>query len=226
MSPEKSHLDLIIKGGSRGTSRRQTMTDNKPIPPVPPTEEPAAAKPARKPRQTARKSAQKPDIVAETPAGKDDPVAQAKETASKEAAATAKAAKAAANEAAKAAKSATAAAKSKATVKANEAAVAARAAADELAKAAEAAAGPRMESAFEQFLEHQRNAVKEVGRALEAMIPEGVRDHGSTAYKQTIEGYRGLFNAVMDEVNTKVEQFKPEWLKSEDEEQDEEEPEK
>jgi len=187
-----------------------------PAPPVPPVEEPA--EPARKPRTTRSKAKkEEPEIVAETTTGSPDPVAQAQKSASKQAEATAKAARSAANEAAKAAKSASAAARSKATAKANEAAAAAKAAADELAKAAESAAGPRMDSAFEQFLEHQRNAVKEVGRALEAMIPDGVREHGSSAYKETIEGYRGLFNAVIDEVNTKVEQFTPEFLKTQDE---------
>lgn len=55
-------------------------------------------------------------------------------------------------------------------------------------------------TAFEEFLYHQRRALEETGKALEALLPEGFRTHGSNASKEFTKGFRVLVDAAMDEL--------------------------
>lgn len=52
---------------------------------------------------------------------------------------------------------------------------------------------------FEEFMEHQRRALEETGKALEALLPEGFRTHGCNASKEFTQGFRVLVDAAMDE---------------------------
>jgi hypothetical protein len=61
---------------------------------------------------------------------------------------------------------------------------------------------------FDEFVEHERKAVQEFGKALAAVLPEGVREHGDAAVTEMIEGYRRLFNATLDDVAKLVERAK------------------
>lgn len=54
---------------------------------------------------------------------------------------------------------------------------------------------------FEEFLYHQRRALEETGRALEALLPEGFRKHGSNASKEFSKGFKVLLDAALDELN-------------------------
>jgi hypothetical protein len=53
---------------------------------------------------------------------------------------------------------------------------------------------------FEEFLFHQRRALEETGRALEALLPEGFRKHGSNASKEFTKGFRVLVDAAVQEL--------------------------
>lgn len=53
---------------------------------------------------------------------------------------------------------------------------------------------------FEEFLYHQRRALEETGKALEALLPEGFREHGTEATRQFTKGFRVLVDAALDEV--------------------------
>jgi hypothetical protein len=53
---------------------------------------------------------------------------------------------------------------------------------------------------FETFLFHQRRALEETGKALEALLPEGFREHGATATKEFTKGLRVLMEAAVEEV--------------------------
>jgi hypothetical protein len=53
---------------------------------------------------------------------------------------------------------------------------------------------------IEEFLYHQRRALEETGRALEALLPEGFRTHGSQASREFTKGFRVLVDAAMDEM--------------------------
>jgi len=53
---------------------------------------------------------------------------------------------------------------------------------------------------FEEFLYHQRRALEETGRALESLLPEGFRKHGSQASKEFSRSFRVLVDAAMSEI--------------------------
>lgn len=55
-------------------------------------------------------------------------------------------------------------------------------------------------TAFEEFLYHQRRALEETGKALEALLPEGFRVHGSNASKEFTKGFRVLVDAAVEEL--------------------------
>lgn len=56
------------------------------------------------------------------------------------------------------------------------------------------------QTAFEEFLSHQRRALEETGKALEALLPEGFRVHGSNASKEFTKGFKVLVSAAMQEL--------------------------
>lgn len=55
-------------------------------------------------------------------------------------------------------------------------------------------------TAFETFLTHQKRALEETGKALEALLPEGFRVHGSNASKEFTKGFKVLVTAAMQEL--------------------------
>lgn len=59
---------------------------------------------------------------------------------------------------------------------------------------------------FEKFLFHQRRAVEETGKALEALLPEGFREHGSEASREFIKGFRVLVDAAIAEIEKAAEE--------------------
>lgn len=62
---------------------------------------------------------------------------------------------------------------------------------------------------FEEFVTHQRRAVEEMGKALEALLPEGFREHGAEASKEFTKGFKVLVDAAIGElekVSKKVEE--------------------
>jgi hypothetical protein len=64
------------------------------------------------------------------------------------------------------------------------------------------------ETAFDVFIEHQKKALVETRKALVALIPKNVQDHGKAAYKEALEGYRSFVNSVVDEVVETIEKVK------------------
>ncbi|MFW5709509.1 MAG: hypothetical protein ACOCX5_04740 [Chloroflexota bacterium] len=61
---------------------------------------------------------------------------------------------------------------------------------------------------FDIFLDQQRKAAVEAGKALEGLVPAGLREHGSAAFREMVEGYRQLFNAAIDRVVDRIERVK------------------
>jgi len=59
-------------------------------------------------------------------------------------------------------------------------------------------------STINSFLEHQKQALDSAGKALDSLIPNEVKEHGSKAVEEMIEGYRGLFNDVMNQLVDRV----------------------
>ena len=75
---------------------------------------------------------------------------------------------------------------------------------------------PKTESAteepktpFDEFVHHQRRALEETGKAIEALLPEGFREHGSEASREFAKGLKVLVDAAINElekVSKKVEE--------------------
>jgi hypothetical protein len=68
--------------------------------------------------------------------------------------------------------------------------------------------GTEEQTPFAEFIEHEKKAVNEAGKALSSLLPEGLRKHGDTALKEMIEGYRRLFNSTLDDVVKRIEKAK------------------
>ena len=63
-------------------------------------------------------------------------------------------------------------------------------------------------SPFETFLFHQRRALEETGRALEALLPKDFRDHGAQATREFTKGLRVLMEAAVDEVKKAADKMR------------------
>jgi hypothetical protein len=64
----------------------------------------------------------------------------------------------------------------------------------------ESAGKQEAKTPFEQFLEHQKRAVEETGKALEALFPPGFREHSEQARKEFIKGMKVLVDAAVVEL--------------------------
>lgn len=67
---------------------------------------------------------------------------------------------------------------------------------------------------LEAFMEHQRKAFTEAGKAMLALLPENFQTHTEAALKESIEGYRALVNNTLDDIiealkKAKVQPAKP-----------------
>lgn len=64
------------------------------------------------------------------------------------------------------------------------------------------------EEKFDQFVEHQKKAFEEAGKALEALIPPEFKTHSQAAFKESVEGFRVLVNATLDAISTEIDKAK------------------
>lgn len=71
---------------------------------------------------------------------------------------------------------------------------------NEEATADEAAENGDEESAFKSFVHHQRRAMEELGRALEALFPDDFKEHTKNAGKSFVDSFRSLVDAAKDDM--------------------------
>ena len=64
------------------------------------------------------------------------------------------------------------------------------------------------QSSLDVFVEHQKKAADSARKALLSLIPKGVKEHGQAAVQEMLEGYRELFNDVIDDVLERVKTTK------------------
>ncbi len=64
----------------------------------------------------------------------------------------------------------------------------------------ETAGAPETKKPFDQFIEHQKRALEETGKALEALLPPGFREHSEQARKEFIKGMKVLVDAAVVEL--------------------------
>ena len=69
-----------------------------------------------------------------------------------------------------------------------------------------------MRSAFGSFMEHQRRAFEETGKAVDALLPEGFKEHSAVARDEFRKGLKVLVDATIDELEkmTKIDEKKEE----------------
>lgn len=79
---------------------------------------------------------------------------------------------------------------------------------------------------MERFFFHQRRALEETGKALEALLPPGFREHGAEASREFAKGFRVLVDAAIDELKrvSEKDEEAPAKPKNEDEDDDENRP--
>lgn len=64
----------------------------------------------------------------------------------------------------------------------------------------EASAEENPKNPVESFIYHQRRALEHTGKALEALLPEGFREHGTSASKEFIKSFQVLVDAAIGEI--------------------------
>lgn len=53
---------------------------------------------------------------------------------------------------------------------------------------------------LESFVFHQRRALEEAGRAIDALLPDRFKEHGSAASKEFVKGFQVLIDAAITEI--------------------------
>jgi hypothetical protein len=51
---------------------------------------------------------------------------------------------------------------------------------------------------LDEFIAHQRKAIDEAGKALDALIPEGFREHGKVARDEFVAGWKVVIDAAIE----------------------------
>lgn len=53
---------------------------------------------------------------------------------------------------------------------------------------------------LEQFVQHQRRALEETGKAIETFLPPGFKEHSSEAGRHFVQGFKILVDAAIQEM--------------------------
>jgi hypothetical protein len=59
---------------------------------------------------------------------------------------------------------------------------------------------PLEDTPINEFLRHQKKALEETGKALDALVPPGFKEHGSEAGREFIKGFKILVDAAITEL--------------------------
>ncbi len=84
-----------------------------------------------------------------------------------------------------------------------------------------------LDNPMERFFYHQRRALEETGKALEALLPPDFRNHAGEASKEFAQGFRVLVDVAIDElkkVSEREEEEKKVVADVEDENSDDDDP--
>jgi hypothetical protein len=71
----------------------------------------------------------------------------------------------------------------------------------------ETPAGDTKSTPFGEFLRHQKRAFEETGKAVDALLPPGFKQHSNEAGREFISGFKVLFDAVIDGVQKASKDF-------------------
>lgn len=56
------------------------------------------------------------------------------------------------------------------------------------------------DSPIKAFIEHQKRAVEETGKAIDALLPDGFKEHSKIARKEFAKGFKVLVDAAVTEL--------------------------
>jgi hypothetical protein len=81
-------------------------------------------------------------------------------------------------------------------------------------------------SAFGRFLDHQRRAFEETGKAVDALLPEGFKEHSAVARDEFRKSLKVMVDATIDELEkmTKIDPKPEKRAKDESDEDSDDEP--
>ncbi len=67
--------------------------------------------------------------------------------------------------------------------------------------AAEGKPEVKAEAVIKEFVDHQVNAMREAVKAVDALLPDGFKQHGSASLREAGKSYRVLFDAGLEVLN-------------------------
>lgn len=65
----------------------------------------------------------------------------------------------------------------------------------------------RHDDPLKSFVEHQRKALEETGKALDALLPEGFKEHGAEARREFVKGMKVLVDSALSELERASREF-------------------
>jgi hypothetical protein len=65
----------------------------------------------------------------------------------------------------------------------------------------------KAQNPLETFVNHQRRALEETGKALETFLPPGFKEHSSEAGREFVKGWKVLVDATISELERLSKEF-------------------
>lgn len=66
---------------------------------------------------------------------------------------------------------------------------------------------PGVKSPFDQFVEHQRKALDEAGKAIDALLPDSFKEHSKESRREFVKGMKVLVDAAITEMEKASREF-------------------
>jgi hypothetical protein len=67
--------------------------------------------------------------------------------------------------------------------------------------------GAEKTNPFNEFLRHQQRAVEETGKAFDALLPPGFKEHSREAGREFVSGMKVLFDAAIEGLEKASQEF-------------------
>lgn len=64
-----------------------------------------------------------------------------------------------------------------------------------------------LRQALDRFLDHQKKAFEEAGKAVDALLPTGFKEHGNEARREFIKGFKVLVDSAINELEKASREF-------------------
>ena len=64
-----------------------------------------------------------------------------------------------------------------------------------------------LRQAFDRFVDHQKKAFEEAGKAVDALLPTGFKEHGNEARREFIKGFKVLVDTAINELEKASREF-------------------